>query len=75
MSRRRDDDKWGPHAHCAVCGSAMPEGEKTCSTECAKHYEDEYKRYRRQQRNTFFVVGGFIAVLLAVLALSQLFLH
>jgi predicted nucleic acid-binding Zn ribbon protein len=75
MSKRRDDDKWGPHAHCVVCGSAMPEGEKTCSPECAKHYQDEVKRYKRQQRNTFILIGGFVAAMLIILLITQVFLH
>jgi len=65
MSKRRDEDKWGPHSHCIVCGNAIPEGEKTCSEECAQKYESEAKRYKRQQTMSFMFIaamGGLVVI-------------
>ncbi|MGQ9760102.1 MAG: DUF2116 family Zn-ribbon domain-containing protein [Candidatus Methanomethylicaceae archaeon] len=54
MSKKREE--WGPHTHCIICGNAIPEGEKTCSEECAKKYESEAKRYKQQQRMSYLFI-------------------
>lgn len=71
MSKRRDEEKWGPHAHCVVCGNAMPEGGKTCSEDCAQKFEEETKHYKRQQKMTYIVMFGMIAFIALFLILNQ----
>jgi len=73
MSKRRDEDKWGPHSHCLICGEAIPEGEKTCSEECAKKYEGEAKRYKRQQTMNFMFIAAMGGLVVIFFLFSYLF--
>ncbi len=56
-----------PHSHCRVCEAIVPEGEESCSTECANRVREE-QYAERQKGVTLFVV--VILVLTGVFALS-----
>jgi len=73
MSKRRDEDKWGPHSHCVICGNAIPEGEKTCSEECAKKYEGEANRYKRQQKMSYLFIAAMGGIVIIFFLLPYLF--
>jgi predicted nucleic acid-binding Zn ribbon protein len=69
MSKRRDEEKWGPHSHCIICGNAIPEDQKTCSEACAKKYETDLKKYKRQQNMSYLFIaamGGIIVLFFAI---------
>ena len=70
MSKRKDEDRWGPHSHCTVCGNAIPEGEKTCSDECAAKYEQELNKYKRQQRYNLLLIVGMAVLIVVFLFLA-----
>jgi predicted nucleic acid-binding Zn ribbon protein len=72
MSRRREEDKWGPHSHCIVCGNAIPEGEKTCSEECAKKYDNEANRYKRQKKMNYLFIAGMGGIIVLFFLISYL---
>jgi predicted nucleic acid-binding Zn ribbon protein len=76
MSKWKDEGaKWGPHTHCLVCGNAIPEGERTCSEECAKKLESETSGAKRQQKMTYLVIFGMVAFLAVVMILEQFLGH
>lgn len=64
MSKRRDEDKWGPHSHCMICGNAIPEGDKTCSEECDKKYQAEANKYKRQQKMNYIFLAGMVHLII-----------
>jgi predicted nucleic acid-binding Zn ribbon protein len=64
MSKRKEE--WGPHSHCVICGRAIPEGEKTCSEECKKKYEEELKRYKQQQTISYIFIIIMIVFILVL---------
>ncbi|MDH5807344.1 MAG: DUF2116 family Zn-ribbon domain-containing protein [Candidatus Verstraetearchaeota archaeon] len=72
MSKKKEE--WGPHSHCIICGKAIPEGEKTCSKECAKKYEEEIKHYKRQQKMSIFFIIVMIGFIL-IFFLASYFMH
>ncbi|MBC7113365.1 MAG: DUF2116 family Zn-ribbon domain-containing protein [Candidatus Methanomethyliales bacterium] len=71
MSKKKEE--WGPHTHCIICGNAIPEGEKTCSEECAKKYESEAKRYKQQQKMSYVFLILMGAAMVGFLLLSYFF--
>ena len=48
------------HAHCAICTRAIAFGDKTCSDDCQKKYDDLQKRRKR----TVYVMYGLAAATL-----------
>jgi len=72
MSRRRDEEKWGPHTHCIICGNPIPEDQKTCSDACAQKYEADVKKYKRQQKMSYLLLFGMGAVILVLVLLPYL---
>ena len=74
MSKKWDEERWGPHVHCVVCGNAMPEGKKTCSPECQAKYDKEAERYKKQQRYNYIIIG-FMGVSILVFFLILEFLR
>ena len=70
MSKRRDDDKWGPHNHCMVCGNAIPEGDKICSEACQSKFDGERKKYKRQQKMSYIFIGA-MGIVIVVMFLIQ----
>lgn len=62
MSRKKEE--WGPHTHCIVCGKAIPEGEKTCSKECSRKYEEELKQYKKQQKMSYLFIIVMVGMIL-----------
>lgn len=72
MSKRKDDEKWGPHSHCIVCGNAIPEGEKFCSDECSKKSEYEASRYKKQQHMGWYLMAGMVVAIILLFVFSSL---
>ncbi len=72
MSKRRDDDKWGPHSHCVVCGVATPENEKYCSAVCEAKYNQEAEKYKRQQKMSYIFIGIMGVLVILMFALPYL---
>jgi predicted nucleic acid-binding Zn ribbon protein len=70
MSKRREDDRWGPHAHCIVCGNAMPEGSKVCSEACQARFDEEQRKNKRNQKISYIFIGG-MGLLIIVMFLIQ----
>jgi len=66
------DEKWGPHKHCKICGNAMPEDATICSSECEERYQAEEKRYKRQQKISYAVIGVSGAMILIFFLVSYL---
>jgi predicted nucleic acid-binding Zn ribbon protein len=69
MSKRRDEEKWGPHSHCVVCGNAIAEDQKTCSEACAQKYDAELKKYQRNKKMNYLFIaamGGIIVIFFVV---------
>jgi predicted nucleic acid-binding Zn ribbon protein len=58
-----------PHAHCKVCGKAVPEGRDYCSNE---HRAQEDKAKQRQRRTTRIFMLGFVALMVVILLLNLL---
>jgi predicted nucleic acid-binding Zn ribbon protein len=54
------------HAHCGICGKAVPFGDKTCGAECQAKLDDLNKRRKR----TMYMMYGLMALAMGVLALS-----
>lgn len=54
------------HAHCYTCSRAIPVGDKTCSKDCQRKFEDRQKRSKRLIRMMY--IG--MAIALGVLVLS-----
>lgn len=73
MSKRRDEDKWGPHSHCTVCGIAVPEGDKYCSEICEAKYTQEATNYKRQQKMSYIFIGAMGVLIIIMFALPYLF--
>jgi len=71
MSKRRDEEKWGPHSHCIVCGNAIPEGERTCSGECASKSEEEAKHYKKQQHLGWYLMAALVGIIIVFLVLGH----
>ena len=57
MSKRWDEERWGPHMHCKVCGNAMPEGKTVCSPECQTKYDKEVSNYKRSQKMNYVILA------------------
>jgi len=72
VSKRRDEEKWGPHSHCLVCGNAIAEDQKTCSEACAKQYEADLKKYKRQQNMSWLFIAAMAAVIVIFSVVSYL---
>ncbi|MDD1764584.1 MAG: DUF2116 family Zn-ribbon domain-containing protein [Candidatus Methanomethyliaceae archaeon] len=72
MSRRREEDKWGPHSHCIVCGNAIAEGETTCSEECGKKYDNQANRYKRQKKMNYLFIAGMAGIIIIFFLFSYL---
>ena len=51
-----------PHAHCQICGKAIPPSEQLCSEECKKKYEALMKR-RKLTVYAMYALIGIILVL------------
>jgi len=50
--------KWGPHAHCTICGKAVPPDKKFCGQGCRDKflgYENKQKKKGRFQM--LFLLG------------------
>ncbi len=75
MSKKWDEDRWGPHAHCAVCGNAMQEGEgkRVCSPECQKKYDEEIARAKRSQRYGYVIIALMGIAVLGFFIITQFF--
>ena len=69
---RKKMERWGPHSHCIVCGAAIPEGEKFCSSTCKAKYEEEEARYKRSQRNLLVMMLLMLAFIATVVFLPYL---
>lgn len=54
------------HAHCGICGRAVPFGDKTCSKDCEKKYDD----LQRRRKRAMWTMYGLMAVAFLVLVLS-----
>ncbi len=72
MSKRRDEDRWGPHTHCVVCGVAVPENEKYCSEVCKAKYTREADSLRRQQKMSYIFIGLMGALVIIMFALPYI---
>ncbi|MHB8585775.1 MAG: DUF2116 family Zn-ribbon domain-containing protein [Thermoplasmatota archaeon] len=51
------------HAHCWICGRAIPYGDKTCSLEC----ETKYKDNQRKRKSMMWLMYGAMALAVVVL--------
>lgn len=51
-----------PHAHCFNCDMPVPEGEKFCSPECEKAFND--KRKKDSHKMLFFYLGAAIVFMI-----------
>lgn len=52
------------HAHCAICTKAIAFGDKTCSAECEKKYEDLQKRRKRTVWLMYGLAGATLLYML-----------
>ena len=54
------------HAHCAICGKAIPSDEKACGKDHQAKYDDLQKRRKR----AMWMMYGLMALAFLVLVLS-----
>ena len=54
------------HAHCAICGRAVPYGDKTCSKDCETKHDDLQKRRKR----AMWTMYGLMTLAFVVLVMS-----
>jgi predicted nucleic acid-binding Zn ribbon protein len=73
MSKKWDENRWGPHGHCAVCGSAMPEGQKICSPECQAKYDKEVTKAKNSQKYNYIIIALMGASIIGFFVIMQLF--
>ncbi len=57
------------HAHCRVCGKAIPASDDFCSTECRQSSEEDRKKRRRM---LYLLYGAFGVSMLVILGQSFL---
>ena len=73
MSKKSYDEKWGPHAHCVVCGQAIAEGQKYCGDACDLKYEEELKKAKRQQKISLIFIGTMCGFIILMFMISYIF--
>jgi predicted nucleic acid-binding Zn ribbon protein len=73
MSKKWDENRWGPHGHCVVCGSAMPEGQKICSPECQAKYDKEVTKAKNSQKYNYLIIALMGASIIGFFVIMQLF--
>jgi len=56
------------HAHCQICGKAIPYGEIVCSDECREKYEALVKK----RKMYIYIMYGALALLLLMFVLMYL---
>lgn len=56
------------HAHCGICGKAVPYGDKTCGKDCQAKLDDLNKRRKR----TMYMMYGLMGLAFVVLTMSLL---
>lgn len=56
------------HAHCSICGRAIPYGDKTCGEACQAKLDD----LNRRRKRTMYMMYGLMGVAFLVLALSMI---
>ena len=61
-------EKIPQHAHCQMCGKAVPVNETLCSEECKQKYQNLLKKRRRY----IYIMYGAIAVMIIVLIWSSM---
>lgn len=55
------------HAHCTICGRAIPFGDKTCSKECEGKLADLTRRRKRAMWTMYGLMGlAFLVLVLSV---------
>ncbi|HVM46317.1 MAG TPA: DUF2116 family Zn-ribbon domain-containing protein [Candidatus Thermoplasmatota archaeon] len=54
------------HSHCGICQRAVPYGDKTCSDDCEKKYQD----LQRRRKRAVWTMYGLMALAFLVLVLS-----
>ncbi|MHA1145689.1 MAG: DUF2116 family Zn-ribbon domain-containing protein [Candidatus Helarchaeota archaeon] len=55
--------KWEPHAHCQVCGIAIPINRQYCSNKCSGEYYKWKKKKEKKSKYTTFAMFGMIIVM------------
>lgn len=55
-----------------ICGNAISEGEKFCSTECKAKFDVEQKKYDRNQKLSYVFIGGTGVVIVILFVISYL---
>ncbi len=61
-------DKIPQHAHCQICGKAIPYGEVVCSDECREKYDQLVKK----RKMYLYVMYGALALLIVMFVLMYL---
>lgn len=61
-------DRIPQHAHCQICGKAIPYGEIVCSDECRERYGALVKK----RKMYIYVMYGALALLLLMFVLMYL---
>ena len=57
--------KWGPHAHCSICGKAIPPDKKFCAQNCRDKYLGyEMKQKKKGRIQLIFLLGLMVFMFL-----------
>jgi len=56
------------HAHCQICGKAIPYGETVCSDECREKYQEIVKK----RKMYIYIMYGALALLMVMFILMYL---
>lgn len=56
------------HAHCQICQRAIAYGDKTCSADCEKKYDD----LQRRRKRAVWTMYGLMALAFLVLVMSMM---
>ncbi|RLF35444.1 MAG: DUF2116 family Zn-ribbon domain-containing protein [Thermoplasmata archaeon] len=56
-----------PHAHCLMCGKAVPVGETLCSEECRQ----KYNAFLKKKKIVWYFFLGLIVVFTVIVFLSN----
>ena len=62
-------EKIQQHAHCQMCGKAIPVKELLCSEDCKEKYQNLLKK----RRKTIYLLYGMILIFFVVILASVLF--
>lgn len=61
-------EKIAQHAHCQICGKAIPVDESHCSEECKQRYQ----KMMKNRRFYLYIMYGLIAVVIIMFILGNM---